>query len=345
MCNSPHDVIPGRARVPGAQHHPHDVIPGEHCALGAQCEGRGPRTRVSRDVIQNSPGDDARSQSLLLGPLPLARAPRRSRSAGDDNFWKWLAQFLLGAAVAFALLAPPAFAADSAQDIVAKADIVRNPSQPFRNLTTLIDYRSGTPHDKSVLAVYSKIDPATHQFKNLVRYVDPPRDAGKMVLLGDVLWFYDPASKDSVRISPQQRLTGNAAIGDVLTVNLAVDYTATIDGEETVQDAEHAQRQCWHLDLKAATPSATYNRVEYWVEKGTFDPIKMKFYSDSGRLLKILYYRAYAQRLNGLRPTQAVIIDAVDSTAVTTVDFTAPEFRDIPDAWFQRDYLPHFKAD
>lgn len=221
---------------------------------------------------------------------------------------------------------------------------MRNPAQPFTNVTTLTDYRSGTPHDRSVLAVYSKIDPATRQFRNLVRYVDPPRDAGKMVLLGDVLWFYDPASKDSVRISPQQRLTGNAAIGDVLTVNLAVDYSASIDGDETIEDASHAQRQCWHLDLKAATPSATYNRVEYWVEKGSFDPIKMKFYADSGRLLKILYYRAYVQRLGGLRPSQAVIIDAVDSTAVTTVDFTAPQFKDIPDAWFQRDYLPHFKA-
>ena len=60
-----------------------------------------------------------------------------------------------------------------------------------------------------------------------MRYVEPPRDAGKMVLLdGRSLWFYDPASKASVRISPQQRLIGQAAIGDVLTVNLAVDYTA-----------------------------------------------------------------------------------------------------------------------
>jgi hypothetical protein len=249
------------------------------------------------------------------------------------------------ALVAGAMLSRAALAEESAQTIVAKADIVRNPSQPFSNLTTLTDYRSGAPHDRDVLAVYSKIDPATRQFRNLVRYVDPPRDAGKMVLLGDVLWFYDPASKDSVRISPQQRLTGNAAIGDVLTVNLAIDYSATLTGEETIEDAARTQRQCWHLDLKAATPSATYNRVEYWVEKGTFDPIKMKFYSDSGRLLKVLYYRGYEQRLGGLRPTQAVIIDAVDSSAVTTVEFSAPQFRDIPDAWFQRDYLPHFKAD
>ena len=78
----------------------------------------------------------------------------------------------------------------------------------------------------------------TGQFRNLVRYIEPPRDAGKMVLLdGTMLWFYDPASKASVRISPQQRLIGQAAIGDVLTVNLALDYTGKLVGAESIQDA------------------------------------------------------------------------------------------------------------
>lgn len=237
----------------------------------------------------------------------------------------------------------PAFA-ETAQEIVAKSDTIRNPDKPFRAKTTLIEYRSGQPTDRNVLIVYSKIDPKTRQFFNLVRYVDPPRDAGKMVLLGSVLWFFDPATKDSVRISPQQRLTGQAAIGDVLTVNFAVDYTANLLGTEAVQDPDHKQRQCWHLDMKAATANATYNHVEYWVEQGTYDPIKAKFYADSGRLLKILYYRNFTQRLDGLRPTGFVILDAVDSSLATTVDSSDAAFQDIPDNWFQRDYLPHLST-
>jgi len=249
-------------------------------------------------------------------------------------------------AVAALLCAAPAVAgAESAQDIVAKADAVRNPEKPFRGTTTLTEYKAGTPVNRNVLLIFSKIDPASRQFFNLVRYIDPPRDAGKMVLLGHVLWFYDPASKTSVRISPQQRLTGQAAIGDVLTVNLAVDYTATLDGAETIEDAARAQRQTWHIDMKAATENATYNRVEYWVEQGSYRPIKAKFYSDSGRLLKILYYRNFAERLGADRPGGAVIIDAVDSSLATTVDFTDSKFQDVPDVWFQRDYLPHLNVD
>lgn len=240
------------------------------------------------------------------------------------------------------LLFSSAARAESAQAIVAGADAVLNPGKPFRLTVTNIEYNAGRPTDRNVFTVYSKIDPATRQFRDLVLYVDPPRDAGKMILFrGNVLWFYDPASKDSIRIPPQQTLTGQASAGDILTENLAVDYTAALLGEETIDDADHRKRDCWHLDLKRAGDGATYDRVEYWVENGSHYPIKARFYSDSGRLLKILYYRNFAMGLDHVRPTQAVIIDAVDSALVTTIDFSNFRYRDIADSWFQRDYLPH----
>jgi outer membrane lipoprotein-sorting protein len=246
----------------------------------------------------------------------------------------------------FVLAATAAAQAQTAQDIVAKADSVRNPEKPFRTTNVLTEFVAGKEHNEDELVVYSKQDPATHQFRNLVRYVEPPRDEGKMVLLdGHVLWFYDPSSKASVRISPQQQLIGQAAIGDILTVNLALDYTAAIVAAETIQDGERQNRLCWHLDLKAANDQATYSHVEVWVEQDNFHPIKLKAYADSGGLLKILYYRGFAPRLDGVRPSEAVIIDAVDSSLVTTVTFGDSRFTDIPEEWFQRDFLPRFKAE
>ena len=243
------------------------------------------------------------------------------------------------------LLSASAAHAESAQEIVAGADAVLNPSKPFRLTVTDVAYNSGKPTDKNVFSVFSKLDPQTRQFRDLVLYVDPPRDAGKMVLFrGNVLWFYDPASKDSIRIPPQQTLTGQASAGDILTENLAVNYAATMLGEETIDDAGRQKRDCWHLNLASASDGATYNRVEYWVEKASHFPIKAKFYSDSGRLLKTLYYRDFATGLDRVRPTQAVIVDAVDSALVTTVDFSDFRYQDIPDSWFQRDYLPHVNA-
>jgi len=235
--------------------------------------------------------------------------------------------------------------AQTAQEIVTATDKVRNPGQPFRTTFRLTEYVGGQERNHDSLVVFSKEDPATRQFRNLVQYLEPARDAGKRVLLdGHSLWFYDPDSKVSVRISAQQRLIGQAAVGDILTVNLAADYTASVLGTETIEDAARQPRQCWHLELKASN-QATYNRVEYWVEQGSFYPIKGKFYADSGRLLKIVYYRNFAMRLGVVRPTEAIIIDAVDSTLATTATFGEYAYQEIPDAWFQRDYLPRLKPE
>src|SRR6516225_11453646 len=234
----------------------------------------------------------------------------------------------------------------TANEIMEGIDRVRNPGQPYRVLLALTEYVNGKPRDRDGLVVYAKLDRQSRQFNNLVRYAEPPRDAGKMVLFrGNDLWFYDPASKASIRISPQQRLVGQASEGDVLTVNLARDYAAKLAGEGTQQDADRKDRACYHLEMAAATPDAIYNRIEYWVEKGTYYPIKGKFYSDSGRLLKIAYYHKYEEQMGALRPTEVILIDSVNSNLATTIGYSDYRYQDIPDSWYQRDYLPRLKPE
>lgn len=254
-----------------------------------------------------------------------------------------LKMILVGFALAFAMNVHSA-AAQTAQEIVTASDRVRNPTESFRSTLVLTEYVGGQERSHSAFVLFSKAD-ASARFANLLEYIEPPRDSGKRVLLdGRSFWFYDPASKTSVRISAQQRLVGQAAIGDVLSVNLAADYSATVAGTETIDDAARQKRTTWHLELKAAADTAVYNRVEYWVEHGTFRPVKGKFYSDSGRLLKIIYYRAFTERLGAQRPSEAVIIDAVDSSLATIATFSDSGFQDVPDAWFQRDYLPRLQV-
>ena len=143
--------------------------------------------------------------------------------------------------------------------MVAAADKVRNPGQPFRLTNTLVDYvRVASPRSRGP----GRLCPRRHgntPVSNLVRYSDPPRDAGKLVLMdGPAMWFYDPASKASIRISPQQRLIGQASNGDVMTVNLARDYTAKLAGAETLKDADRRDRRLLaprYAGRHSATPS------------------------------------------------------------------------------------------
>jgi len=250
--------------------------------------------------------------------------------------------------IVFALLASPGFCAekaDPAAEIIKKADAVRNPEQPFSVVTSLTEYREGKETNTMELTVYSKGNPETGQYQTIASFNAPAKDKGKVMLKnGNELWFYDPLSKASVRISPQQRLMGQASNGDVMTTNLHTDYKAELAGEETITDVNKAKIKCHKLNLKSGGDSASYYRIEYWVDKANSHPIKAKFYSDSDRLLKIVYFGGYKTELGCLRPTEAVIIDGIDRNLVTKMFFTNYETKRIPQEWFQKDYLPRFKA-
>lgn len=253
---------------------------------------------------------------------------------------------ILGFVIALVLVSAARAAEPSGQDIIAQVDAARNPGQGFRVMDVLTEYVNGKPQASNQLVIFVRQNKATGQYDNLVRYVLPVRDAGKMVLMnGSNMWFYDPSSKASVRISPQQRLLGQASNGDVATVNLAKDYKATLQGEEKLLDADHQNKDCWHLELKAASDEAVYSKVEFWVEKGTYRQVKGKFYSDSGRLLKIAYYHKFANQLGRMAPGETIVIDAVNPNLVTTMAVSDMQARDVPDSWFQRDYLPRLKID
>jgi outer membrane lipoprotein-sorting protein len=250
---------------------------------------------------------------------------------------------LLVAALAFSNIT---LAAPMAQEILAASDSVRNPDHPFSLATTLVEYRGGKQVDTSMLVVYSKAEKSSGQFRSLIRFVSPARDSNKLMLKsGNDLWFYDPSSKASIRISPQQRLLGQAANGDIVTVNLAKDYTAKLVGEENTQDGDRQTRHCYKLALEASSPDVTYPYIESWIDVSNNRPVKARFYAESRHLLKTAYYRRYQEQLGVERPTETVIIDGLDPNWVTLIRFSDYMKRDIPDAWLQRDYLPRFRPE
>jgi hypothetical protein len=211
---------------------------------------------------------------------------------------------------------------------------------------TLLEYRNRKQTESNVLDVYSKADKSGGQYRTLIRFVEPPRDTNKLMLKsGNDLWFFDPASKASIRLSPQQRLLGQAANGDVVTVDLAKDYKAELLGEEEVTDGERVRRRCHRMRLIALSPDVTYNQVETWIEVGSARPVKSHFYAESGRLLKTAYYRKFLPLLGMERPSEVVIIDGLDPNWVTIMRYSDYAWRDVPDAWLQRDYLPRFKPE
>lgn len=104
---------------------------------------------------------------------------------------------------------------------------------------------------------------------------------GKMLQVGRNMWLTKPGLKKPLPISPRQRLTGQAAIGDIAATNYVRDYTATVLKEES-----NAGEPCYVLELKALTNQTTYDRLYYWVSKARGVAVHAEFLSLSGKRLK-----------------------------------------------------------
>lgn len=247
---------------------------------------------------------------------------------------------------AAAILPGMALAADDAQQLLAASDAVRNPPGSFSVRVALTEFRKGKQTSSSVLTVYSKPARDSGQYNNLVRFMQPARDANKLMLRNGLdLWFYDPATRASVRISPQQRLLGQASNGDVMSTNLARDYAAQRTATETVKDGEGQPRDTVRLRLTAQRSDVPYALVDYWLDTANQRPVMARYYTAEGRLLKTAYFRKFQPALGALRPTETVIIDGLDPQWVTLMQLSQHAQRDVPDEWLQRDFLPRFTGD
>lgn len=237
----------------------------------------------------------------------------------------------------------PAFA-QSASQILEANDRLRNPQQPFRSNIKITDYIGGKVNEAMAITVFSKPRREDGQFRSIVHIDAPEKDAGKVMLRnGKDLYFYDPDAANTVRVSPQQRLMGQASNGDVMTTNFARDYSATLAGEETVEDARKQKRACYALKMRASNAGAVYKAVDYWIDKESMQPVKGRFYSGSGKLLKIAFYDGFRQALGATRATKVSIIDGMNSKRVSVMQFSNFADANLPDEWFQQSYLPKFR--
>ncbi|WP_425101088.1 outer membrane lipoprotein-sorting protein [Tropicibacter sp. S64] len=255
------------------------------------------------------------------------------------------ANLLLGSATAasFGTLGLPAFAANDAATILRKTDAIRNPQQSFAVDVALINYERGKVKEKTTVTTYSR--PTGSQFQTLVHINAPSTDRGKILLRnGNNLWLYDPSSKASVRISPRQRLLGNASNGDVVSSNLVGDYNVSLDGQETVADGDKRNVACNKLRLTQKDSSAPYSAVEFWTDASSNQPVKGKYYTSSGKLIKVAWYRKRQNAMGASRPTEIIIADGFDPNKVTVMTMGNYRAKDIPQSWFQKEWLPNFKG-
>ncbi len=226
--------------------------------------------------------------------------------------------------------ASPSHGALTAQEILSKADEVRNPQLDY---TVRVTVTSMKPRSQSRTATYEVL--VKGRESAVIRSVSPPIDKGRVLLMrGKDLWAFLPTITKPLRISLRERLIGDVANGDLARTNFSGDYTPELTRMEPLEGIPY-----YVLRLTANAPDVTYGQVDLWVEMGTFHPARAAFYAISGRLLKTCSYEGYQELAGGVRPTKLVMRDATITGQQSTIAYERMEVAPLPEKYFTKDYM------
>jgi outer membrane lipoprotein-sorting protein len=222
------------------------------------------------------------------------------------------------------LLALP-LRADDATAILQRSDVFRGAMENFSIDVELTSF-AGTTSESSKFRVYGK-----GSDRSVVEFLAPASDKGRyLLMLRDAMWIYLPSSSRPIRISPMQRLMGQASNGDVARTSFTVDYNAKSAAEEG---------DTWVLELEAKDPTVAYKRVRLWIDRTTSEPRRADFYVASGKLLKRAHYRQFGTMAGRRVVTEVEIEDLLRTGQRTVMRYANLTARNNADKMFTKDAL------
>jgi hypothetical protein len=166
--------------------------------------------------------------------------------------------------------------ADLANDLLKASDEARGGAQ--EGLTWKIEIETKEDGEVSKREFLVK----TRDVDAHVEALSPARNKGEIYLINDrTMWFFKPSLKKPVAISARQKLSGQAANGDIASTNYSRDYTPTLEKTEVI-----AGDKVQVLLLKAKANNLTYDQIRYWISEKTKRAIKADFLTLQGRVFK-----------------------------------------------------------
>lgn len=220
-------------------------------------------------------------------------------------------------------------------------------------LRTADRYRTGGEHlqvetEVTVLKPDGSVDKerrytvfAQPERRSLVLMRSPSEVGQKVLMLGDDFWLLMPGSQRPMRITPAQKLLGEASTGDIATMNWAEDYDGAVVGSEPCPGA--TDRTCRHLSLQASRRGASYRRIELWVGVAKGEPVAADLYLQSDKLAK---QARFIVDLPGAptRVDEMLLQDRLGANKVTRVRYLSRHAKQVPDTWLNPMFLARSPA-
>ena len=235
------------------------------------------------------------------------------------------------------MLLPIAQADEATQALLKKADSYRLSDDHIQVENQIIVKKNGqVDKDRlySVLLSGSK--------KSLVLMRSPAEKGQKVLMLGDDYWLIMPSSQRPMRITPTQKLLGDASTGDIATLTWAGDYDGKIVGEEACE--EGAKARCTHLSITSQRKGLTSARIELYLAVGSAEPVHADLYVQSDKLAKRSKF--IVDKIEGRRMVRdMVILDQIEKSRETIVRYISRKVRKTPEEWFNPMFLTRAEID
>jgi outer membrane lipoprotein-sorting protein len=218
----------------------------------------------------------------------------------------------------------PCAADPDANALLRQSDAFRNGWPAFVVHVRITDYASGKSDEEHLYEVSQKGSNKTY-----VQFMSPREKGEHLLMLGDDMWIYLPDTSRPIRITPLERLTGDAANGDVARTNYAADYKAVYLRTEKQNGVE-----CYLLDLTAKRKGSTYQRILYWLRVEDARPLRAEFYLTSGKRIKSATFDDYEMRNGKMLLHRLTLYDEIRRNSHSVLEYSSATPRTLPDKIF-----------
>jgi outer membrane lipoprotein-sorting protein len=235
---------------------------------------------------------------------------------------------IVGHAESAGNLAPAA----NADALLKKSDSFRNGWPAYTLRVKITNYEAGKSDEEKLYEVSQKGADRTY-----VEFMSP-RDKGRhLLMLGDDMWIYLPDTSRPVRITPLERLSGDASNGDVARTNYAVDYSPVY-----LRTEKAGNEDCNVLELTAKRKGATYQRILYWIRVQDARPVRAEFYLTSGKHIKSATFDEYSVSSGKMLLRRFTLYDEIRHNSHSVLEYSNSAPRDLPDKLFYQGRADRF---
>ncbi|WP_081045033.1 outer membrane lipoprotein-sorting protein [Photobacterium kishitanii] len=212
-------------------------------------------------------------------------------------------------------MASNTFSEQQVQQMLSTADSFRLQDDAAKVVSLVTLYQHNEVDKTRQYNVYTR---ANRQ--SLVIFKSAVEAGQKMLMLGDNYWLQMPKTRRPIRITPMQKLLGEASVGDISTLAWRYDYKASWYANENISDVSGKSVAAYQLKLIAVTAGVSYQKIDLWIDKLTYFPLRADLYLASGKLAK---QAIFSQGIRDDKPAVVAmtLLDSIQPSKKTVIEY------------------------